>query len=115
MSTLFTWNLFVGGNGNDFTRTLGSSGITPFSGICSHASIPKEVFSILYGCRNCPAEKIDPYQLQHFTIKYLREALFWQFTKALFPEVEVSCKDTAPSVYISRYLSGFMITFQSAF
>ena len=27
--------------------------------------------------------------------EYLREALFWQFTKALFSEVQVSCKDTA--------------------
>ena len=46
--------------------------------------------------------------------EYLREALFWQFTKALFPEVQVSCKDTAPCVYDSGYLSGHMITFQSA-
>jgi len=36
-------------------------GITLFSGIGSHANVPKEVFSVLYGYRNCPAEKIDPY------------------------------------------------------
>ena len=33
--------------------------------------------------------------------EYLREVLFWQFTKALFPEVQVSCKDTAPCVHVS--------------
>ena len=35
-------------------------GITSFSGICSHADVPKEVRNILDRRRDCPAEIVDP-------------------------------------------------------
>jgi len=43
-------------------------GITSFSEICSHTDVPKEVCNILYRCRDCPAELVDPNQLPDFTL-----------------------------------------------
>jgi len=43
-------------------------GITSLSGICSHADVPKEVGNISYGCKDCPAEIVDPNWLQDFTL-----------------------------------------------
>ena len=60
----------------------------------------KCVTLILYGFRDCPAEIVDPNQLQDFTLGRVSKKsaiiIFLQFTKALFPEIQVSGKDTAP-------------------
>ena len=46
---LFVWNLFVRGNGNDFTQPWGQTvGIMSFSGIGSCADVPREACTGFY-------------------------------------------------------------------
>jgi len=57
----FVRELLLGGTAMTSPRRWGQIFvIVSFSGICSHADIPKEVCNILYGCRDCPAEILDP-------------------------------------------------------
>jgi len=62
MSTLFSWNLFVGGNGNDFTRTLGSNNweyVIQWNLLgCKHSK--RSIYRFVR-IQELPAEKIDPY------------------------------------------------------
>ena len=80
-------------------------GITSFSGICSCADVPKKNVTFCTDAGTVLQRQQIPINCKTLLLgKYLRKVLFWQFTKALFPEVQVSCKDTAPCVYVSQWI-----------
>ena len=66
------WNLFLCGNGNDFTHAdvgvkyLRLRRSVEFARVQTYQK--KCVTLILYGFRDCPAEIVDPNQLQDFTL-----------------------------------------------
>ena len=62
MSTLFSWNLFVGGNDNDFTWTLRSNNwdyVIQWNVLACKR--PKRSIYHFVRIQELPAEKIDPY------------------------------------------------------
>ena len=62
MSILFSWNLFVSENGNDFTRTLGSNNwdyVIQWNFLACKRS--KRSIERCVWIQELPAEKIDPY------------------------------------------------------
>ena len=92
------WNLYINGNGNGFSRTL-ESNIWDYI-ICSCVEVSRKVCDVLLGCWNIPAmasQRYDPYQL-HFIFCIVTElsAISPTLSRALFPDIQVSCKDTAP-------------------